>query len=80
METEKKAVKKTVWGWTFLGALSGWIAAQIVAGVLFLPPLIALGVGIICTVVLGRMAYRSSAKNGGKAPSWLWLRWSRKKD
>lgn len=60
---EKEAVKGTVWVWTVVGVVvGGWIGMMIAGSV----------TGVIGAAVVGFLAYRSSAKNGGNAPAWLW--------
>jgi len=71
MEEEKQEVKGTVWLWTVIGAIVGWFLFGFIAGLLGLVDAAAYVVGAIGVVVIGFLAHRSSAKNGGSAPSWL---------
>jgi hypothetical protein len=63
MNEEKQEVKGTVWLWTVIGIGAGAWLGMLVAGY------VGAGVGAIA---IGLAAYRSSKKNGGGAPSWLW--------
>lgn len=60
---EKQEVKGTVWLWTLIGGVPGGWLGTMVGDIIG---------GIIAAIVLAILAYRSSAKNGGAAPSWLW--------
>jgi hypothetical protein len=63
MNEEKQKVKATVWLWTIIGLGAGAWLGMIIAGY------IGGGVGAL---IIGILAYRSSKKNGGGPPSWLW--------
>ncbi|MDD5600092.1 MAG: hypothetical protein PHV82_19260 [Victivallaceae bacterium] len=66
---EKKEIKGTVWLWTVIGLVAGaWLG-------MFITGLVGgtgYSGGIIGAVAIGIAAYRSSKKNGGGPPSWLW--------
>ena len=60
---EKQEVKGTVWLCTVIGIVAGgWL------GAFLLGPIGA----VLGGVITGILAYRSSSKNGGNAPAWLW--------
>ena len=59
----EKDVKGKVWRWTLVGVAVGGGLGVLLAGVIG---------GVIGGIVVGILTYRSCAKNGGKAPAWLW--------
>ena len=63
MSEEKQEVKGSVWLWTIIGIAAGAWLGMIIAGY------IGVGVGAIA---IGIAAYKSSKKNNGGPPSWLW--------
>jgi hypothetical protein len=66
---QKEKVKGTVWVWTVIGAAVGsWFGIAISS---FARTNALLG-GIAGCVLVGVLAYRSSAAQGGRAPGWLW--------
>ena len=79
METnEKKEVKGTVWLWTVIGLIAGGCLGSCFMG--FVDGIFefgcADGVAYLSAFagagIVGFLAYRSSYKNGGNAPAWLW--------
>ena len=64
METnEKQEVKGNVWLWTVIGIVAGGLLGSVLLG--------PIGT-VLGGVITGILAYRSSYKNGGNAPAWLW--------
>lgn len=64
METnEKQEVKGNVWLWTVIGIVAGGLLGSVLLG--------PIGT-VLGGVITGILAYRSSSKNGGNAPAWLW--------
>jgi ammonia channel protein AmtB len=78
MNEEKQEVKGTVWLWTGLGlAAGGWLGMNIAdfIQVLAMDATIKILTGIssaVGAIAIGTAAYRSSKKNNGGPPSWLW--------
>lgn len=68
MSEDGKKVKGTIWLWTGIGLVAGiWIGgfAGGLTGLGWIP-------AFIVGPLIGFLAYRSSKKNGGGAPGWLW--------
>ena len=61
-------VKGTIWVWTVVGLVAGFILGCVIGGATGIN---VLG-GIILSPIVGVLAYRSSKKNNGGPPSWLW--------
>ncbi|MDD5598754.1 MAG: hypothetical protein PHV82_12475 [Victivallaceae bacterium] len=60
---EKQEVKGTVWLWTVVGLIAGGWLGMLIAGY------IGAAIG---AVAISIAAYRSSKKNSGGPPAWLW--------
>ena len=69
MNKEKQEVKGSIWLWTVVGIAAGTCMGMFVAGLIGITGSVGGGVG---AVAIGIAAYRSSKKNGGGPPSWLW--------
>ena len=63
MNEEKQEVKGTIWLWTVIGIAAGTWLGMIIAGYIG---------GAVGAIAIGIAAYRSSKKNNGGPPSWLW--------
>ncbi len=63
MNEEKQEVKGTTWLWIVVGLVAGGWLGMIVAGYVG---------GAVGAIAIGIAAYRSSKKNNGGPPSWLW--------
>ena len=66
---QKEKVKGTVWVWTIIGAAVGTWFGMAISSMAGINPWLG---GVAACALVGILAYRSSAKQGGRAPGWLW--------